>query len=89
MAYVQAAVYDAVTAIKGRYTPYHSLGVSVQGASPRAAVASAAYTTLSYYFPAQAAALTIDVHRLLERDVGAATRRGEAGRCGGRGRGSC
>jgi len=56
MAYVQAAVYDAVTAISGRYTPYH-LGVNVPGASPRAAVAAAAYTTLSYYFPAQAQSL--------------------------------
>jgi hypothetical protein len=58
MSYVQAAVYDAVTAIKGRYVPYRPLGVKVPGASPRAAVAAAAYTTLSYYFPAQAASLT-------------------------------
>jgi hypothetical protein len=57
MAYVQAAVYDAVTAISGRYTPYHDLGVNARGASPRAAVAAAAYTTLSYYFPAQAQSL--------------------------------
>jgi hypothetical protein len=58
MSYVQAAVYDAVTAIKGRYTPYRPVAVKVTGASPRAAVAAAAYTTLSYYFPAQAASLT-------------------------------
>jgi len=58
MSYVQAAVYDAVTAIKGRYQPYRSLGIKAPGASPRAAVAAAAYTTLSYYFPAQAASLT-------------------------------
>jgi hypothetical protein len=58
MSYVQAAVYDAVTTIKGRYTPYRSLGINVPGASPRAAVAAAAYTTLSYYFPAQAVSLT-------------------------------
>jgi hypothetical protein len=57
MAYVQAAVYDAVTAINHRYVPYHAFGVSAAGASPRAAVAAAAYTTLSYYFPAQAPAL--------------------------------
>ena len=57
MSYVQAAVYDAVTTIKGRYVPYHVIGISAPGASPRAAVAAAAYTTLSYYFPAQAASL--------------------------------
>ena len=57
MSYVQAAVYDAVTTIKGRYVPYHVIGMSAPGASPRAAVAAAAYTTLSYYFPAQAASL--------------------------------
>ena len=59
MSYVQAAVYDAVTTIKGRYVPYHVIGkLKAPGASPRAAVAAAAYTTLSYYFPAQAASLT-------------------------------
>src|ERR1051325_10128705 len=58
MAYVQGAVYDAVTAIKGRYAPYHQLAVNADGASPRAAVAAAAYTTLAYYFPAQAQTLT-------------------------------
>lgn len=58
MSYVQAAVYDAVTALKGRYVPYHSFGVSAAGASPRAAVAAAAYTTLTYYFPAQSPTLT-------------------------------
>jgi vanadium-dependent haloperoxidase-like protein len=58
MSYVQAAVYDAVTTIKGRYVPYHALGLTAaKAASPRAAVAAAAYTTLSYYFPAQAASL--------------------------------
>ena len=58
MSYTQAAVYDAVTAIKGKYTPYRAVGVSAPGASPRAAVAAAAYATLSYYFPSQAATLT-------------------------------
>jgi PAP2 superfamily len=58
MAYVQAAVYDAVTAIKGRYVPFQALGLTVRGnASARAAVAAAAYTTLSYYFPSQATSL--------------------------------
>jgi hypothetical protein len=58
VSYVQAAVYDAVTAIKGRYEPYRKLGLTSPHASPRAAVAAAAYETLVYYFPAQAAALT-------------------------------
>jgi len=61
MSYVQAAVYDAVTKIDGRYVPYHDFAIDpsvVEDASPDAAVAAAAYTTLVYYFPAQAAALT-------------------------------
>ena len=63
MTYVQAAVYDAVAAIrgsdgKGKDRPYRELGFSARGASPRVAVASAAYSTLVYYFPAQAATLT-------------------------------
>jgi hypothetical protein len=61
MSYVQAAVYDAVTKIDGRYVPYHEFAIDpdvVANASPDAAIAAAAYTTLVYYFPAQAAALT-------------------------------
>ena len=60
MSYVQAAVYDAVTKIAGRYNPYHNFHspVKTDGASPAAAVAAAAYTALVYYFPAQAATLT-------------------------------
>ncbi|MDX6597694.1 MAG: hypothetical protein QOE87_1581 [Gaiellales bacterium] len=57
--YVQAAVYDAVVKIAGRYQPYHDFTspVSPRGASLPAAVAAAAYATLAYYFPAQQAAL--------------------------------
>src|SRR5581483_6437629 len=53
MSYVQASVYDAVTKIEGRYTPYHDFTapVSPVGASPDAAVGAAAYTTLANYFP--------------------------------------
>jgi hypothetical protein len=61
MSYVQAAVYDAVTKIEARYVPYHDFAIDpsvVADASPDAAVAAAAYTTLVYYFPAQAATLT-------------------------------
>jgi hypothetical protein len=61
MSYVQAAVYDAVTKIDGRYVPYHDFTLDptiVANASLQAAVAAAAYTTLAHYFPAQAATLT-------------------------------
>lgn len=60
MSYVQAAVYDAVIKIEGRYKPYHNFRarVSTDGAEAEAAVAAAAYTALVYYFPAQAATLT-------------------------------
>ena len=57
MAYVSAAVYDAVTAIEGGYEPYGTQIAANPGASVEAAVAEAAHTTLRYYFPAQAASL--------------------------------
>jgi hypothetical protein len=57
MAYVQAAVYDAVTKIEGRYEPYHDFGVDAADASPEAAVAAAARRTLDYYLPDQAASV--------------------------------
>ena len=54
MSYVQAAVYDAVTKLEGRYEPYHDFTVAVvPGASVQAAVAAAARTTLDYYLPDQ------------------------------------
>ncbi|MGZ4415908.1 MAG: vanadium-dependent haloperoxidase, partial [Gaiellaceae bacterium] len=71
MSYVQAAVYDAVTTIDGRYVPYQKFGINAAGASPRAAVASAAYTTLSYYFPAQAATLTATYTDYLNKTLSA------------------
>lgn len=57
MAYVSAAVYDAVVAIEGRYVPYGSGVAAPHGASADAAVVEAAYRTLSKYLPAQATAL--------------------------------
>jgi len=57
MSYVQAAEYNAVAAISGRYVPYASALTAPAGASPRAAVAAAAYTTLAYYFPTLAPSL--------------------------------
>ena len=54
MSYVQAAVYDAVTKLEGRYQPYHDFAFAVvPDASVQAAVAAAARTTLDYYLPDQ------------------------------------
>jgi hypothetical protein len=54
MSYVQAAVYDAVTKIEGRYQPYHDFTASfAPDASVAAAVAAAARTTLEFYLPDQ------------------------------------
>ena len=49
MTYTQAAVYDAVVAIEGRYQPYGFSLFAPGGASPDAAVAQAAHDVLSYY----------------------------------------
>jgi hypothetical protein len=57
MSYVQAAVYDAVVAIQGGYEPYKRVTPVPAGASADAAVVEAAYRTLAYYFPTQAATL--------------------------------
>jgi hypothetical protein len=54
MAYVSAAVYDAVVAIEGGYEPYGPAITAPAGASPEAAVVEAAYRTLVNYFPLQA-----------------------------------
>jgi len=56
MAVVQAAVYDAVQAISGKFKPYH---VQIPGASgsPEAAAAKAAHDVLVNIFPAQSASL--------------------------------
>jgi hypothetical protein len=56
MAVVQAAVYDAVEAIGGKFKPYH---VQIPGASgsPEAATAKAAHDVLVNIFPAQTASL--------------------------------
>jgi hypothetical protein len=51
MAYVSAAVYDAVVAIEGGYEPYGRAIDAPAGASVDAAVVEAAYRTLWAYFP--------------------------------------
>jgi hypothetical protein len=51
MAYVSAAVYDAVVAIEGGFQPYGPAIAAPAGASTDAAVVEAAYRTLWAYFP--------------------------------------
>jgi hypothetical protein len=54
MAYVQAAVYDAVTKLDGKYAPYHDFAFTpAPAASVQAAVAAAARTVLNTYLPDQ------------------------------------
>jgi hypothetical protein len=60
IAFVQAAVYDAVVAIEGGYRPYQVRLAQLPHASPDAAVATAAHHVLVHYFPAQQAALDAD-----------------------------
>jgi hypothetical protein len=57
MAYVSAAVYDAVVAIEGGFEPYGPAITAPRGASIDAAVVEAAYRTLVHYFPSQAGTL--------------------------------
>jgi hypothetical protein len=58
MSYVQAAVYDAVTKLAGRYEPYHDFAATVvPGASVQAAVAAATRRILDTYLPDQQAAV--------------------------------
>jgi hypothetical protein len=58
MAYVSAAVYDAVVAIDGGFEPYASEITVPDGASVDAAVIEAAYQTLVNYFPSKEEELT-------------------------------
>jgi hypothetical protein len=51
-AFEQAAVYNAVVGITGRYEPYKWNPDAPENASPRAAAATAAYRVLLTYFPA-------------------------------------
>jgi hypothetical protein len=65
--YVQAAVYDAVTKMMGRYEPYHDFTVAVvPGASVQAAVAAAAQTTLDNYLPDQQATVDAEYNAYLK-----------------------
>lgn len=57
MAYVSAAVYNAVVAIAGGYEPYGPGVVAPAGASTDAAIVEAAYRTLINNFPGQSGIL--------------------------------
>jgi hypothetical protein len=56
-AYVDVAMYDAVTAIDRRFQPFAVRVDAAKGASEDAAAASAARDVLVHYFPSQAATL--------------------------------
>ena len=57
MAYVSAAVYDAVSSIEGSYEPFGRRIAAPPDASVEAAVVGAAHYTLRHYFPAQSPSL--------------------------------
>ena len=60
-AIVHVAMFDALNGIERRYTPIDVTDLSpARGASRRAAVVEAAYTTLVALFPAQSAAFAVD-----------------------------
>jgi hypothetical protein len=56
-AYVDVAMYDAVTSIDHRFQPFAVRFHAPRGASEDAAAAKAAHDVLAHYFPAQAATL--------------------------------
>ncbi|MFN8391972.1 MAG: phosphatase PAP2 family protein [Bdellovibrionota bacterium] len=56
MAIVHIAVFDAITAIEGRYEPYLPTAPAPAGADVEAAIAQAAHDTLVALFPSQTAA---------------------------------
>src|SRR5512143_3363967 len=51
VSFAQAAVYDAVVAIEGRYQSYKLILTRHPDASVAAAVAAAAHDALAHYFP--------------------------------------
>jgi hypothetical protein len=81
--YTQAAVYDAVIKIEGRYVPYDDFaappGVDLAGASPAAAAAAAAYTMLTSSFLALPAAAQAGLAAKYAGYLGALRGAGETG----------
>ncbi len=59
LAFVQAAVYDAVVGVTGGYEPYHFRGTAPSGSSAEAAAAAAAHGVLTAYVPSATADLTL------------------------------
>src|SRR5260370_14928225 len=59
LAYMHLAIYDAVNAIDHRFQSYGPEIPAPAGASADAAVVSAAYNTLVFYFPDQSASLNV------------------------------
>ena len=66
MAIVQVSVFDAVTAITGRYPAFRAPVPAPPGASVEAAVAAATRTALSKLVPAQQAAIDADYNAALK-----------------------
>ena len=59
-AFVQAAVYNAVVGVEGRYAPYRFHAHAPRGTSAQAAAVAAAHTILVTYVPSAQAALDAD-----------------------------
>src|SRR5262245_42194036 len=80
VAYVHAAIYDAVNAIDGRYSVFSVVpSTAPAGASSEAATAAAAYTMLKALYPSQQAFLdTVYANYLLSIPAGSAQTRGLA-----------
>jgi hypothetical protein len=60
MGFVQAAVYNAVVGIKGRYAPYRFHAHAPRGSSAQAAAVAAAHRVLVTYVPSAQTALDAD-----------------------------
>jgi hypothetical protein len=60
LAFVQAAVYNAVVGVEGRYAPYRFHAHAPRGTSVQAAAVAAAHKVLVTYVPAAQAALDAD-----------------------------
>ncbi len=82
LSYVQAAVYDAVTTIKGRFEPYHAFdvgsGVNLDDARADAAVIAATYTTLAHYLSDQPSTLLDPLQADYEAAIAALPSEGRA-----------
>lgn len=72
LAFVQAAVYDAVVGVTGGYEPYNFRGTAATGSSAQAAAVAAAHGVLVEYVPSAAAELdTAYAASLAQREAAA------------------